>query len=209
VGSKNRVGAFATLNGALYYYDYSGFQNIANIPNNVGPPTSVNVPLPATLYGAELEAAFQLTPDDRLVLSPSVEEAKYTASDLVAGFITDNGTIPNTPKFSASGRYAHRFELPDGSHLSWEADGHYQTQVLTDFDPSNYPTTNPSFQQKAYSIINTSLVYTPASEKYTVSAYGKNLGNTLVKLTVYNANPPTAFIGDPLTFGVAFTAKIY
>jgi iron complex outermembrane recepter protein len=206
VGSKNRVNSLATLNGAVYYYNYSGFQNITNIPNNVGPPTSVDVPLPATFYGAELEAAFQLTPDDRLVLSPSAEEAKYTRS--ATGFDTDNGTIPNTPKFSFSGRYAHRFELAGNNYLSWEADGHYQTSELTDFDGSNYPTTNPSFFQKSYSILNSSLVFTPASEKYTVSLYGKNLGNTLVKLTVYNASPPTAYISDPLTFGVAFSAKI-
>jgi iron complex outermembrane receptor protein len=204
IGSKNRSGSTLTLNGAVFYYHYSGFQNVESVIVN-GAPNSFVVPLPAIFYGGELELAAQLTPSDKLTLSPAVEEAKYTAN--APGYETDGGTIPNTPKFSISGRYEHGFALPTGDLISWDVDAHYQTKVLTDFDFSNYPSTNVPYLQKAYSIVNSSLTFAPKSGKYSVVAYGKNLGNTLYKLTVYNPNPPSAYVSDPRTFGVMLSAK--
>jgi iron complex outermembrane receptor protein len=204
IGSKNRSGGMLTLNGAVFYYRYSGFQNVESVVVN-GAPNSIVVPLPAILYGGELELAAQLGPNDRLALSPAVEEAKYTAN--APGYETDGGIIPNTPKFSISGRYEHGFVLPTGDLISWQADAHYQTRALTDFDFSNYPTTNATYLQKAYSIVNSSLTFAPKNAKYSVTAYGKNLRNTLYKLTVYNTNPPSAYVSDPRTFGVMISAR--
>jgi iron complex outermembrane receptor protein len=205
VGSKNRSLGNLTVNGAVFYYDYSGFQNVESVIVN-GAPNSIVVPLPAMFYGAELELAAQLGQSDRLTFAPAVERAKFTAG--APGVLTDGGIIPNTPKFSVSGRYEHGFALPAGDRLSWDVDSHYQSQALTDFDFSNYPTTNPTFLQKAYSIVNSSLTFAPASGKYSVTVYGKNLGNTLYKLTVYNPNPPSAYVSDPRTFGVMISAKL-
>jgi len=61
--------------------------------------------------------------------------------------------------------------------------------VLTDFSASNYPVTDPTFQQKAYTITNTSLTFAPGNGKYSVTVYGKNLDNTLYKQTVYLLQP--------------------
>ena len=205
-GSKNRIGSILTLNAAVYYYRYSGFQNVATVPNPDGQGLITElVPLPATFYGGELEAMAQLGPDDRLTVSPAAEKAKYTGSQ--PGYATDNGIIPNTPKFSVSGSYEHSFDLPASNRLTWGVDAHYQTDALTDFNAGNYPTTDPAFLQKAYSIVNSSLTFTSRGGKYSVTAYGKNLGNTLVKLTVYNPSPPAAYVNDPRTYGVMFSAK--
>jgi len=193
-----------TLNGAVFYYHYSGFQNVESVIVD-GAPNSILVPLPAMFYGGELELAAQLTPSDKLTLSPAVERAKYTAN--APGVATDGGIIPNTPKFSISGSYEHGFALPTGDLITWQADAHYQTETLTDFDFSNYPASNPSFQQKAYTIVNSSLTFAPMSGTYSVTLYGKNLGNTLYKLTVYNPNPPSAYVSDPRTFGAMISAK--
>jgi outer membrane receptor protein involved in Fe transport len=205
IGSKNRVLGSLTLNGAVFYYDYSGFQNVESVIVN-GAPSSIVVPLPAKFYGGELELAAQLSPTDRLTLSPAVERAKFTADG--PGVATDGGIIPNTPKFSISGRYEHGFVLPSGDRISWQVDSHYQTQALTDFDFSNYPTTNPSYLQKSYSIVNSSLTFASMSGKYSITAFGRNLGNTLYKLTVYNPNPPSAYVSDPRTFGIMISAKL-
>jgi outer membrane receptor protein involved in Fe transport len=75
IGSKNRSGGMLTLNGAVFYYDYSGFQNVESVIVN-GAPNSIVVPLPAQFYGGELELAAQLSPSDRLTLSPAAEESK-------------------------------------------------------------------------------------------------------------------------------------
>jgi iron complex outermembrane receptor protein len=212
VGSKNRIDGLVTLNGAVYYYHYSGFQNVASVPNTnpatdeATPIITILVPLPAIFYGGELEAAFQLGPDDRLTLSPAIEEARYTAS--IPGYATDGGTIPNTPKVTMSGRFEHSFALTGDKLLTWEVDAHYQTDALTDFDASNYPTVNPTFLQKAYAIANSSLIFAPRDGKYSVSIYGKNLTSSLVKLTVYNANPPSVYVNDPRTYGIMLSARL-
>jgi len=212
VGSKNRLGPTLTLNGALYYNDYSGFQNVASIPDPVtGALNTVLVPLPATFYGLELELVAQFSPNDKLALAPAFESAKYTKDIVAGGFYTNGGTIPNTPKTTLSGSYEHSFALSSGSRVNWNVDAHYQAATLSDFDPSNYMAArqiNPVFQPSAYTIVNSSLSFAAESGKYTVTAYGKNLGNTLYKVSVYNANPPSAFVNDPRTFGVMISAKL-
>jgi iron complex outermembrane receptor protein len=205
VGSKNRMPGPITLNGDVYYLDYSGFQNVETV-NIDGVPTTVLIPLPAKLYGAELEASVQFDSYDKLTISPTFEHATYTAN--LAGSETDGGTLPNAPKFAVSARFEHVFPLATGAHLNLEADAHYQSSVFTDFSTTDYPSGDPTFTQKAYAIYNASLKFESESGKYWVSLYGKNLGDTLVKLTVYNPNPPFAYVGDPLTFGVMLNARL-
>lgn len=205
VGSKNRMAGPITLNGDVYYLDYSGFQNVETVTID-GVPTTELIPVPAKIYGAEFEANLQFSSFDKLTLSPALEHAAYTAN--LAAYETDGGTLPNAPKFSVSARYEHVFPLAAGAHLNLEADAHYQSSVFTDFSTTDYPTGDPAFTQKAYAIYNASLRFEPANGKYWVSLYGKNLGDTLVKLTVYNPNPPFAYVGDPLTFGVMLNARL-
>jgi iron complex outermembrane receptor protein len=217
IGSKNRMAGGITLNGDIYYLDYSGFQNVSSQVVN-GVVVTTLVPIPAKLYGAEVEATLQFDKNDRLTISPALESAKYTASIPATpsppmsppnnGFATDGGQIPNAPKFSVSALYAHTFPLASGANLILQGDAHYQTSTITDFDASNYPAENPTFVQRAYTIWNSSLRFESMGGKYNVSVYGKNLGNTLVKLTVYNATPPFAYDSDPLTFGVMLSAKL-
>jgi iron complex outermembrane receptor protein len=209
IGSKNRIDNMLTLNGAVFYYNYSGFQNLASVPdpNNPGSVISVLVPIPATFYGGELEAVAQLSAADRLTLSPALLEAKFTADR--ATYLTKDGTIPNTPKWSLSGSYEHSFMLPGNARITWGVDAHYQTQELTDFAASNYPTPSPVFQQRAYAITNTSLTYAPGNGKFNVTVYGRNIFNTIDKLTIYNQGPPpAAFVNDPRTYGVMLSGKL-
>ena len=107
-----------TLNGDVYYLDYSGFQNVSSQVVN-GVVVTTLVPIPAKLYGAEVEATMQFDKNDRLTISPALESAKYTASIPPTpsppmsppnnGFATDGGQSPNAPKFSVSALYAHTF----------------------------------------------------------------------------------------------------
>jgi iron complex outermembrane receptor protein len=208
IGSKNQLDRILTLNGAMFYYDYSGFQNVVSVPDPVtGAVITTLVPLPATFYGGELEANFQPTAADKLTLAPAFLHAKFTASR--ATYLTKDGTIPNTPKWSLSGIYEHSFTITGRARIIWGVDAHYQTQELTDFNANNYPTADPPFVQKAYTITNTYLTFAPTNGKYSVTVYGKNLSNTLYKLTVYNAGPPpAAYVNDPRTYGVMFSAKL-
>jgi outer membrane receptor protein involved in Fe transport len=99
IGSKNRSGSTLTINGAVFYYKYSGFQNVESVIVN-GAPNSFVVPLPAIFYG-ESQLAAHRSPERRVTLPPAVESKIYGQCP---GCETDGGTIPNTPKFSISGR---------------------------------------------------------------------------------------------------------
>ena len=220
VGSKNQVGNTMTLNGAVFYYDYGGFQEPYSIPNPAHPTyggVGVTVVVPARFYGAELEATIKLSANDKLTLSPTWLHATYTSNITVispfdgsvyANVQSDGGAVPTAPKFGVSGSYEHDFVFSNGSALKWEADAHYQTSQLTDYDTSNYPSTNPVFQQGAYAIANSALTYTGSSGKYSLSAYGRNLFNKIYKVTVYNPQPPYVFVDDPRTFGVSLAVKL-
>lgn len=208
VGSKNRIDSMLTLDGALFYYNYSGFQNAASVPNTTtGAVETILVPIPAKFYGGELEAVAQLSPADRVTVSPALLIAKYTAN--AATYETDGGEIPNTPKWSLSGSYQHNFDIAADAQLTWGIDSHYQTQELTDFNSENYPTPQATYLQKAYEITNTSLSFTPKKGNYTISLYGKNLFGTLYKVTVYNQGPPAAaYVSDPRTYGVMISGRL-
>lgn len=215
------IASALTLNGALFYYDYSGFQEGYQFPDPLHPAyggVGVAVTIPAKFYGAELESAYKFSPYDKLTLAPAILHARFTGNanpidpytGISAGTLgTDGGSIPNAPTFSASGGYEHSFPLPNGAQLIWGTDAHYKSEALTDYDPSNYPSTNPIFQQKAYAIYNSSLTYSSDSGKFSISAYGKNLGNTIYKVTVYSPAPnPYVFVNDPRTYGVMASAKL-
>jgi iron complex outermembrane receptor protein len=123
--------------------------------------------------------------------------------------LTNDGPIPHTPEFSASGSYEHTFALADGADLTWGVDAHYQAKALTDFDASNYPTANPRFLQKAYTVFNSSLTYSPGDGKYSITGYGRNLANKIYKTAAANGVAGGAFfVNDPRTYGLIFSAKL-
>jgi iron complex outermembrane recepter protein len=227
IGSKNKFGDKMTLNGAVYYYDYSGFQNVLA---QGSPPQTTVIPIPATFYGAELEAVVQLSFNDKLTFTPAFESGKYTDSCLtcVVGMgptsgtplplLTDGKIIPRTPKFSLSASYEHTFMLANGAQLSWNIDGHHQTEMLTDFDANNYPNQKPAYVQGAYTVYNSSLAYASQSGKYNISVYGRNLSDEIYKTALGNSNPAGTtppggpsyafFLGDPQTYGLMFSLKL-
>ncbi|HTP38152.1 MAG TPA: TonB-dependent receptor [Steroidobacteraceae bacterium] len=219
VGSKNRIGNRMTLNGALFYYDYGGFQ----APESCCFPAvqTIVVSVPAKFYGAEMEAAALLTTADKFTLSANYLKAHFSANTVgiddagaPAITLTDGKTIPHAPTWSLSASYGHTFNLPNGATLEPSIDAHYQTRIYTDFDFSLYGSTpgavqDPSFVQKAYTIANAAISYTTAGGKYVFTAYDNNLSNVIYKTTVTAGmgTDDTASVNDPRTLGVIFAAK--
>jgi iron complex outermembrane receptor protein len=213
VGSKNRFDNAVTLNAAAFYYDYSGFQSPQSVtdPNNQAIFQSVIVSLPARIYGLDVELTAHVTPHDTITASPEFLRGHYGSNftftspydGSVSSIATSGGQLPHMPKFSISGSYVHTFDLPNGAGLMADADAHYQMRQLTDFDTSNYPSTNPIFNQDGYTIVNTFLTYVSPKESYSVTAYGKNLANEVYKLTTSASfGQNIAYVNDPRTYGV-------
>jgi iron complex outermembrane recepter protein len=227
IGSKNKFGNRMTLNGAVFMYDYSDFQNVtALVVNSVVTPSVF--PIDGRFYGAELEAVVQLSFNDKLTFSPAFLSAKYTESCTSCVFgmgppavaaaafpiLTKDKDIPRAPRFSLSASYEHTFNLASGARLSWNIDAHQQTKILTDFDISNYPNQNPAFVQGDYVLYNSSLTYAPQSGKYSISVYGRNLSDEIYKTALGNSNPAGTppsyafFLNDPQTYGLMFSLKL-
>lgn len=215
VGSKNRIGSRFILNGAVYYYNYGGFQ----APESCcGPQVqSIMTSLPAKFIGAELEGTALLSAADRLTFSANFLHARYGADALPNALFpqaySDGNPIPHAPDFSVSGSFAHTFNFSGGATLVPQVDGHYQTKIYTDFDPSLYPAPgiaqDPSFVQKAYTIANASITYTSASGNYHITVYDNNLSDVIYKTTVNGGmgGPDTAGVNDPRTFGLLVGAR--
>lgn len=214
VGAKNRFGDRAVVNGALFYYNYGGFQ----APESCCAPQvqSVMESLPAKFFGAEVEGTLLLTAADQLQLSGTYLHARFegdtTASTLFAKAYADGQAVPHAPTWSMAGTFSHTFTLPNGAKLVPEIDSHYQTQIFTDFDTSVYgqggTVTDQSFVQKAYTIANATLTYTSTSGNYHITIYDNNLTNVIYKTTVTSGPAGnTAGVNDPRTFGLIVGVK--
>lgn len=89
---------------------------------------------------------------------------------------------------------------------------------MTDFDLSNYATTtksyNRAFVARGYTIYNSSLTFEPQGGKYSITAYGRNLGDVIYKSAAANGNPAGSppsyafFVNEPRTFGLLLSARL-
>jgi iron complex outermembrane receptor protein len=214
LGSKNRIGNMMTLNAAAFYYNYGGFQALSSCCFPA--VRSVMVSVPAKFYGAEVEAAALLTPQDKLTFSANYVKAHFSGNGVgldgtgaLVPILTNGGVIPHTPDLSLNGSFAHTFSLTNGATITPLVDAHYQTKMITDFDYSVYGSTpDASFTQQPYTIVNASLTFTSDGGKYHITAYDNNLTDVIYKLGV---NPGmggnTASVNDPRTFGVIVSAR--
>lgn len=214
VGSKNRfLDDRLQVNGALFYYDYGGFQiSVTADPTNPGSTFTTTVP--AKVRGAELETLYQLTPRDRLSLSYSYTDAYF--SDPQATFtqyVAEKHDVPGSVPHMVNAAYSHSFALPGGSTLDFRADARFQ---------SAYNLGNVSAQLGdqgglAYVhvgdewISNLNGSWRSSSGKYSVTAYLRNVTDnrykTYVQLQTLEPVPVASVAQyDPRTVGIVLSA---
>jgi iron complex outermembrane receptor protein len=203
VGSKNRfLNDALQLNADVYYYNYRGFQT-GYVTNPFTINNSVAVTVPAYYIGGELEALYQLTPQDRFGLNYDYVESSWY--DKPAGFAQAQpeqvrALTPDT----VTANYEHMFNLPGGSTLTAHIDGEYQAAHLAANLQATYLALG--FQQYVYegarTIGNLSATWASNGGRYMVSAYVRNFTNR--EYISYAAN------GTPNTLNVTWTdPRIY
>jgi iron complex outermembrane receptor protein len=63
--------------------------------------------------------------------------------------------------------------------------------------------------QGDYGIVNTSIMWTDPSDRYSIKVWGKNLGNTIYATSLVEANQgPLRALGSPITYGLTFGVKL-
>jgi iron complex outermembrane recepter protein len=160
--------------------------------------------------GADLDVAYLPTHADRLSLGLQYDKSSYgrftytypsahlgppTVGCRVEGPVTGVQTIDcaglqmvRTPTWWANASYDHTFALPNGSTITAGAraqssSGYY---LSIDFLPNEY--------QRSYTTVDADLAYTAPSGNWSVTAWGRNLGNKAVLTEAYRS----PYINTPL-----------
>lgn len=185
VGSKLQFGPARqhTFNLSGFYYNYTDLQTDILLDPAVGAQT-FNAGK-ATIWGIEAEMNFKLSPADTLYANINYLNAKYdrfigsyvvmdpnnpgrTALD--PGDVADlsGTTIPQSPKWTISGGYDHRFELASGASITAGVYSRFKSKF---FAGANYR----DAQQKSFTQTDLNLAFKPANGVFSVQAYVRNL----------------------------------
>jgi len=218
VGTKNRfLDNSLQLNADAYYYDYAGYHILANTAL-FGPPVFAILSLPVRIIGGEVEAVWNITPDDRLTVNAGIANTRITSFPNVGGtsaaYYVDSDQVPDVPEASLNAFLAHTFSLNDGStivpslELQYQSSSNVVTYSSTQAAKGEAPYTyqGPVTQEDFYT------TWTSADGKYSLTGYVRNIGNVIYKTSAQlNGQGDLAIItgipGAPRTYGGVFTAK--
>lgn len=211
-----------TYNAAAFYYDYKdlqvGFVNANSIVETRNAASARN-------FGFEFDTVWRPAPNLSLSLFGTYLNAKF--KDFCTAYYRDGfpGTdplprcpadaalvslkgnrLPNAPKYSAGLGADYVMSLGRSGTLDWQGDANYQSEVFfTEFN-------NQDARQKAFTLFNASLTYKPLSERFSISAWGRNLSNryvianNIVAAPLYG-NVRVGSLRPPRTYGVTLGAK--
>jgi iron complex outermembrane receptor protein len=219
IGSKSRfLDHRLQVNGALFYYDYSGYQS-AYVNITPGQPTAsfATLSAPVHVWGGELEVQWKLTPSDMLSADVSYTNAKYrdrnstlvstgTGTDVTFSDFFAKDQIPSVVPVRINASYTHGLHFANGSSLSLTGSARY----MSGYDGA--PLTqaqDASAQRRADARINSQVVadfnlnWQSPGGMYSVGGYVRNITDNRYKTFVtINDAGSTATPYDPRTFGV-------
>ena len=208
VGSKNRfLDDSLQVNGAVFYYDYAGFQT--NYRVHALDISPIPIAVPARNFGGEIESLYRITPSDRVGLNYSHVESRWVnepAAFEAAYPQKVRALIPNT--FTAY--YEHEFKLHDGSSLLARIDGQYYSRHLTD----NLHADLLALGQEQYveagsqTIGNISATWAAQNGHLSVTGYVRNFTNARYTTYTFQGNEQSylADWNDPRIYGVIVSA---
>ena len=221
VGSKNRfLGDTLQVNGATYFYHYSGYQTTdVNVTPNGLTPTNVSLSSPAQSFGGELETIYKITSDDRVGLDLSYVNARYTdkngteiaigpGSNVTFADFFSLDRIPMVVPFTANLYYDHSFRLPGGSALTFHGDVRFLSAHELSYVPAIDPGWLPYNHVAGQVVGDLNLMWASSDKKYFVTTYLRNVGNNQYKnYLMVQQNVYTTIPYDPRTYGIVLNAR--
>jgi iron complex outermembrane receptor protein len=224
IGTKNRLfGGLATLNNALFYEDFRGYQYAAPVTFNTGAHglEFSNAGGDTTVYGFESELAVKPTPEDTVQASlallhtelgylPAAGSNDYsnlppcTADPRISNCVDATGNaLPHAPSVALQLIYEHAFLLPNDATLTPRVSTHFETSswlsILHD---------GSGDKQGSYTRTDFDMVYrAPGRKHYEVEFYVQNLENSYVRTNALatSDNIYTSQYLPPRTFGFNVT----
>ena len=244
IGSKNRfLENRLQLNIEGFYWDYKdqqvshlGAVQVASTPAGAiyGPVFLTENAGAATIWGAEAELLFRLTPRD--LFSANLQYLNTNYDNLVYQFYSTTGAAPvvgcpialttqtgaaaaariynvtcsgrpltNAPKWAANLGYEHTFDLGERGRVILAADTRLESARYVSIDYVN------ESRQDAYMMSNARLTYETASGKLVLTAFVNNIENDLVYSNSLQSPAKAGVfynqLRPPRTFGVRATTK--
>lgn len=201
------------INVEAFYYDYTDLQVavVLQLAPGVTAPGIINGGA-ARVYGLDLD--FQAQVSSALRVSGGFEylHSRFTESSNNFAISSPSGTTPTTlgsvkgntipysPDFVGNVAADYEFDL---------AGGRTNLNVTYQFNAGYFPEPDNVIKQSSFSLVNASVRWTSPNEAYSVSAWGKNLGN---KAVIQNAltlafGPHEGYYLPPRTYGVTVGVK--
>ena len=195
------------VNLAAFMNNYSDLQVGAFIPGANLQQAIVNDGFERA-QGVELEAT--AIPIDHLTLSTSIGylDAHYTRffTNLTGAGAADYSwlKVARAPQWTMHFEAYYDFDLHGNGTLTPDVSYEYETSHFTDL------TNNPVGFQKAYGMVDASLSYDEPQGRWKISLWGKNLGNTLRRLSAVPSSGyfTQLYFDNPRTYGVDLTIKV-
>ncbi|UAJ10979.1 TonB-dependent receptor [Glacieibacterium megasporae] len=235
VGLKSRLfDRRLTLNVAGYYSDFTGYQVNQVLTtrdaagNTIASQIITQNAKGATAYGFEAEAVANVTENDRIQVSATVQKTKLKTLVTADGRFDDQGAVSSlrdlagnelahAPRFSATATYEHDFKLTNGGSFTPRATVHYETRSWLSFfdgDRTNRVVNGvPVYygsdfdKQKAYSRTDLALRYNAPADKYLLELFVQNVEDGKIRTNASTFGPTQyapVFLSNyqaPRTFG--------
>lgn len=192
-----------------FYYDYANVQVI----QFVGIVQTVVNGASARLYGLDVDYQFQINDNWRLSGGAELESTKFTdyrnavftsplpngGATVFAGNATGN-RLPLAQKLSATAALDYNRDVGQGA-INFNLTANYNSGYY--FEADNF------LRQGAYTVLNSSVQWSPSNSNFSVGIFGRNLLNehVITQATSQAAGYPVTYGFAPRTYGVQLQAK--
>lgn len=180
VGLKSQfLDGKAQLNLAAFTTDYKGIQ--LSIQRGVSP--NIENAGDARIKGFEAELQLALSRAFRLNASVGYLDAKFTSVDDPTGAFTLDTILPRAPKWTAHVGPEYEIDLGSTGSLTLRADYSYRSRVANDAENT------PLLFAQAINLVDASVTYQAADERWSLSVGGRNIFNERYLLNGTNQLP--------------------
>ena len=211
------------LNLATFFTKYKDFQaRVSGVENDpiTGVPVGVLSVINAgalEIFGFEVEAVARPTAGLTLDAQIGFLDADYKEFN-DARFVNFNGSRAFqdpafSPKWTLRFGGQHEWSLGNGSSLTVGAAAKYRSRMALAVDNTLADSTIPleSMYQDSYWLYDARVVWSDASDRYSIGLYGQNLTDEVYKTDAQEfssiGNIRTAYFGAPRTWMIKFSAK--
>ncbi|ACG78507.1 TonB-dependent receptor [Phenylobacterium zucineum HLK1] len=201
-----------TLNTAVFYAKYEDQQVTIQTPVGTSIASQVLNVGKSHMYGLEVEGSAVLA--DSLTANFSLgyikaEFDEYQAFNPATGQtedFADSRVFQNTPDWNGSVNLTYTHDLGDNGSIAFIPSASYRSS----FNMFEVPSI---LDQDGYWLVDASVVWTSADDKYRVGLHGRNLTDEEYRIGGYNfpgglfGNSVTAYYGPPRTVTLSLEAK--